>query len=81
MKKWLHNGEGIDNEDGFKIERSIAGEDNFVVITTVAKNSFSYRDKSLEAEQTYCCRISSFNQMGRDTVCLSIPSMLATNAK
>ena len=52
------------NEDGFIVERSLGGEEAFETVSTVAANSTQFRDENLEAGNTYCYRISSFNQAG-----------------
>ncbi len=56
---WVDNSA---DEWGFKIERSKENEDNFIQITTVAKNATTYRDFGLVGDTVYFYRIRSYNE-------------------
>lgn len=51
------------NEDGFRIERSIDGEE-FVEIGTVAADIISYTDVNLQPGRTYAYRVRAYNDAG-----------------
>jgi hypothetical protein len=51
------------NEDGFKVERSIAGAP-FATLTTLAANTASYTDTGLTDGISYSYRIVAFNSVG-----------------
>ena len=57
---WLDNS---DNELGFKVERSIDGED-FVEIGSVGENVETYEDQTVEIGITYTYRVRAFNDGG-----------------
>ena len=50
------------DEDGFKIERRKAGDDNFIEIGQAEANSDSYNDISLNENTTYTYRIKAFKE-------------------
>jgi|GEM_PF-1345313 len=52
-----------DNEEGFKIERSLDGS-SFEQIATVAVNVATYTDDTVEDNQSYTYRVRAFNQFG-----------------
>ena len=51
-----------DNEDGFKIERLVAGLVDATL--TVPANATSYTDSALVAGTVYCYRVQAFNSAG-----------------
>ena len=52
-----------DNEEGFKIERSLDGS-SFEQIATVGVNVATYTDDTVENNQSYTYRVRAFNQFG-----------------
>lgn len=48
------------NEAGFKLERRIAGESSYTLVSTVAANSTSYSDGSLTASTSYEYRVYAY---------------------
>lgn len=67
-----------DNEDGFYVERKIEDQE-FKLIATLPADSLRYIDKKINAEKTYCYRISAYNQVGRaeaETQCQFVPSVI-----
>ena len=55
--------ENSDNEEGFKIERSVDGG-SFQQIATVGVNVATYTDDTVEDNQSYTYRLKAFNQFG-----------------
>ena len=53
-----------DNEEGFLIERSVGGDDDFIILTSVDANQISYVDSSVLSNNTYCYRIGAYNESG-----------------
>lgn len=53
-----------DNEEGFLIERSLGGSDDFVILTSVGENQISYVDTNVLSNNTYCYRIGAYNDSG-----------------
>ncbi len=53
-----------DNEEGFLIERSLGGADEFVILTSVNANQVSYIDTNVLSNNTYCYRIGAYNNSG-----------------
>jgi len=58
---WMDNS---DDEDGFKIERSIGPTGTFAQIAVTDPNVTSYTDSGLADETTYCYRVRAFNTVG-----------------
>ena len=52
-----------DNEEGFKIERSLAGA-SFVEIATVGANVATYTDTTVLEKESYTYRVKAYNQFG-----------------
>jgi hypothetical protein len=52
-----------DNEDGFRIERSLDGT-NFLLLLTLPANTTSYSDPELSASTTYYYRVCAYNFAG-----------------
>jgi hypothetical protein len=55
---WTDN---ADNENGFKIERSLNGSDGWSLIDTVFPDTETYSDTGLAAQTTYYYRVLAFN--------------------
>ena len=55
--------DNTNNENGFRIERSVDGV-NFVQITTVNPNTTNYLDSTLSAGTTYHYRVCAYNANG-----------------
>ena len=55
--------ESSDNEEGFKIERSVDGG-SFQQIATVGVNVATYTDVTVEDNQSYAYRLKAFNRFG-----------------
>ena len=55
--------ENSDNEEGFKIERSVDGG-SFQQIATVGVNVATYTDDTVEDNQSYTYRLKAFNRFG-----------------
>ena len=55
--------ESSDNEEGFKIERSVDGG-SFQQIATVGVNVATYTDVTVEDNQSYTYRLKAFNRFG-----------------
>ena len=53
-----------DNEEGFLIERSVGGDDDFIILTSVDANQISYVDSNVLSNNTYCYRIGAYNESG-----------------
>ena len=53
-----------DNEDGFLIERSIDGADDFSILVSVEANQISYVDDRVLLNTVYCYRIGAYNKSG-----------------
>jgi len=53
-----------DNEEGFRIERSLQNDTGFLEIDVVYANILSYEDSSVEANTTYYYRVYAFNSAG-----------------
>jgi surface antigen/PKD repeat protein len=58
---WVDN---ADNEDGFRIERSLAETTGFTSIATLSADVTSYSDIGLSPDTTYYYRIYAFNTAG-----------------
>ncbi len=58
---WADNS---DNEDGFKVERSLSGVAGFAQIATVGANVTSYSDTGLEPGTPYGYRVRAYNAAG-----------------
>lgn len=58
---WSDN---ANNETGFKLERSIDGNTNFVEIAVLPSNTTSFSDRNLLSEKQYCYRIRAYNVAG-----------------
>ena len=56
--------DGSSNEDGFRIERSIANSTTWTVVGTVAANVVSFTRADVLAEQGVCYRVIAFNVSG-----------------
>lgn len=54
---WTDN---ADNEEGFKIERSLSATSGFEQIAAVAANASSYQDNSLQGNTTYHYRVRAY---------------------
>jgi hypothetical protein len=52
------------NESGFAVEKRYVDNENFEQIITLPENSTNYIDSDVIASETYCYRISAFNQVG-----------------
>jgi hypothetical protein len=52
----------VNDEVGFKIERSKKNEDNYVQIATVAQNSTTFEDVNLSSDTVYFYRIRAYNE-------------------
>ncbi|MFH1228674.1 MAG: DUF2341 domain-containing protein [Planctomycetota bacterium] len=61
---WQDNSSG---EDGFKIERSINDNLNWVQIATVLTNTAIYSDNTVAPDTTYYYRVRSYNALGNDS--------------
>jgi hypothetical protein len=58
------NGTGVDNEDGFELERKIWGG-TYILIATLGSNAVTFSDTSgIEPETTYTYRIRAYNAQG-----------------
>jgi len=55
------------NEQGFKIERKRADENNFSEIATLGNNITSYKDETVSAGVDYDYRIKAYNQYGESS--------------
>jgi len=55
------------NEDGFRIERSAGGTEQWVLIASVSSNVTAYTDSGLEDGRVYRYRVSAYNWDGFST--------------
>jgi len=58
---WTDN---ADNEEGFHLERSPNGVDNWTVIATLTANETNHSDNGLAASTTYHYRVRAYNGVG-----------------
>ncbi|WP_354623663.1 fibronectin type III domain-containing protein [Psychromonas sp. MME2] len=64
------------NEEGFFVEKRIVNDDFFQNIAVLAANTTQYNDLDVISEETYCYRITAFNQAGKNNseeVCAQVP--------
>lgn len=64
-----------DNEAGYIIERRLQSSDTFDSAVPLAENSNSYDDKTVSVGNSYCYKVSAFNQAGSapsDEMCVDI---------
>ncbi|MGE5610250.1 MAG: lectin-like domain-containing protein [Bacillota bacterium] len=52
------------NELGYRVERTLAGADNWTVLATVPANITTYTDKTAEQGKAYQYRVTTFNPLG-----------------
>src|SRR4029079_19016447 len=71
---WVDNST---DETGFKIERSIAGTDQWVAVSTVSANVTSFSDSGLTASTGYQYRISAINGAGASDYATATATTLA----
>ena len=58
------DGSGVDNEDGFEIEKKIWGGTFVMIATTGPDVNLFYDTTGIEPEQTYTYRIRAYNAQG-----------------
>lgn len=64
-----------DNEAGYIIERRLQSSDTFDSAIPLAENTNSYDDKTVYVGNSYCYKVSAFNQAGSaasDEMCVDI---------
>ncbi|WP_022940378.1 fibronectin type III domain-containing protein [Psychromonas hadalis] len=59
---WADNS---DNEDVFIVEKRFLQSDTFQRIAVLSENTTHYNDADVNIDETYCYRISAFNQAGQ----------------
>lgn len=61
---WL---DSSNNEDGFTVEKRLMEKDDFELISYLPADTTLYVDSDVVTYQSYCYRISSYNQAGKST--------------